>query len=216
MELGTDRILILVGVWLFYFVVHSVMASLAAKQWVAKHWPAAMPLYRLCFNFVAVVMLIPPLLLIYLWHGPFLWQWTGFGWWLANGLALLAVIGFFWSLKYYDGDEFIGLRQWREREERVEDQEHFHISPLHRHVRHPWYALGLVLIWSRDMDGVFLVSSLLMTLYFLIGYRLEERKLVTYHGEAYRIYQKRVPGLIPMPWKTLSPEEAEKLVSGKF
>ncbi len=71
MELATDRILILAGVWLFYFVVHSEMASLAAKQWVVAHWPSAMPLYRLCFNFVAVVMLIPPLLLIYYWHGPF-------------------------------------------------------------------------------------------------------------------------------------------------
>ncbi len=172
--------------------------------------------YRLLFNLLALLLLLPPLILIYLWQGPWLWQWSGPFAWLANGLALLAMAGFFWSLKYYDGAEFLGLRQWREQEKRVEDQEHLHISPLHRHVRHPWYALGLVLIWTRDMDAVLLISALLMTLYFVIGYRLEERKLVAYHGDRYRIYRQRVPGLIPLPWRYLTRKEAEQLTASDF
>ncbi len=127
-----------------------------------------------------------------------------------------ALAGFFWSLKYYDGSEFIGLRQLREREKRVEDQERLHLSPLHRYVRHPWYSLGLVLIWSRDMDLPLLISALLITLYFIIGSRLEERKLVAYHGEAYRHYQRRVPGLFPLPWRHLTRQEAEQLTTSDF
>jgi len=80
-------------------------------------------------------------------------------------------------------------------------------------VRHPWYFLGLVLIWTRDMDPAFLLSASAMTLYFVVGSLLEERKLIRYHGEVYRRYRKRVPGLIPLPWKYLPAEEADRLVA---
>ncbi|MEJ1338532.1 MAG: hypothetical protein RPU64_07035 [Candidatus Sedimenticola sp. (ex Thyasira tokunagai)] len=214
--LKVDQTVILCVVWLIYFFIHSLTASLVVKEWVVRHLPRLIPAYRMLFNLVALLLLLPPLILIYLWQGPWLWQWSGPFAWLANGLALLAMAGFFWSLKYYDGAEFLGLRQWREQEKRVEDQEHLHISPLHRHVRHPWYALGLVLIWTRDMDAVLLISALLMTLYFVIGYRLEERKLMAYHGDRYRIYRQRVPGLIPLPWRYLTRKEAEQLTASDF
>lgn len=201
-------------VWLLYGALHSFTASLWLKRRVARRWPACMPLYRLTFNLLSVVTLIPPLLLIYLWHGDYLWQWTGIGWWIANGLALAALAGFAWSMRYYDGGEFSGLRQWRERVVRVEDQEHFHISPLHRFVRHPWYALGLVILWTRDMDGVLLLSSLMMTGYFVLGLSLEERKLLIYHGDLYRRYRQRVPALVPLPWRYLNADQARRLVAG--
>ncbi len=178
-----SQALILIGVWLLYFLIHSILASLRMKRWFAGRWPDLMPAYRLGFNVLALVLLIPPLYLIYSADGSYLWRWTGYGWWLANGLALLALFGFAWSSRYYDGDEFLGLRQWRDRERSVEDQERFQISPLHRYVRHPWYSLGLALIWTRDMNPEFLVTAILATLYFVFGSRLEERKLITYHGE---------------------------------
>ncbi|MES9964380.1 MAG: hypothetical protein ABW116_12635 [Candidatus Sedimenticola sp. 20ELBAFRAG] len=209
-----SQALILIGVWLLYFLIHSILASLRMKRWFAARWPGLMPAYRLGFNVLALVLLIPPLYLIYSADGAYLWRWTEYGWWLANGLALLALFGFAWSSRYYDGDEFLGLRQWRDRERRVEDQERFQISPLHRYVRHPWYSLGLVLIWTRDMNPEFLVTAILATLYFVFGSRLEERKLIAYHGEVYRRYMARVPGLIPRPWRYLSTGEAHELVAG--
>lgn len=209
--LPDSQVLILIGAWLFYFVIHSTLASLAIKRLVARRWPGLMPAYRLFFNLAATLLLILPLWLTYRWQGPWLWRWEGAWWWLANGLALVALGLFWWSLRYYDSGEFIGLKQWRGQERRVEDQEQFHVSPLHRWVRHPWYSLGLVLIWTRDMNLAFLSTAILMTLYFVIGSRLEERKLMTYHGRAYRHYRARVPGLIPRPWRHLSRQEAEAL-----
>jgi protein-S-isoprenylcysteine O-methyltransferase Ste14 len=94
----------------------------------------------------------------------------------------------------------------------VEDQERFYISPLHRWVRHPWYFLGLVILWTRDMDGVRLVSSLVISGYFVIGSRLEERKLLVYHGERYRRYCQQVAGLLPLPWRYLTARQAERLM----
>ena len=126
---------------------------------------------------------------------------------------MLAVAGFLVTLKGYDGSEFIGLRQWRDGEQRVEDQEQFKLSPLHRFVRHPWYALGLVLVWTREMTVAWFLTAILVTLYFVLGSRMEERKLEAYHGEIYREYRRRVPGLIPLPWRWLDKNEARRLVS---
>ena len=126
-------------------------------------------------------------------------------------MALLAIAGFFWSLKYYDSQEFLGIKQIKTKASTIEEQESFRLSPLHRFVRHPWYFLGLVLIWSREMTVYMFTSAIMMTVYFWIGSRLEEKKLVRYYGERYRVYLKRVAGLFPLPWKYLSCEEAGRL-----
>jgi len=62
------------------------------------------------------------------------------------------------------------------------------------------------------MSVTTLLSSVIITLYFLVGSRLEEKKLLVYHGNIYRRYMSRVPGLIPLPWKFLTAEEAEVLL----
>jgi protein-S-isoprenylcysteine O-methyltransferase Ste14 len=200
--------------WLAYFVVHSLLASLAAKRSVARRWPRRMPLYRLAFNAIALLLLLPAAALVHAWDGPLLWRWTGGWWWLAQGVALVALLLFLHASRCYDTGEFLGLRQWRSNERRVEDQERFRISPYHRFVRHPWYALGLVMLWTRQMDAAALVSACAITLYLLIGLRLEERKLLVLHGARYRAYRDRVPALLPRPWRRLSPKEAERLSGG--
>ena len=206
------NIILLAFCWLGYFALHSALASLAVKRWVAAAWPQRMSYYRLAFNLLASLLLLPILWLIYHDSGPWLWHWQDAAAWLANGLALAALLGFWLSLKSYDMQEFLGLRQLQLNVRKVEDQEHFHLSPFHRYVRHPWYFFGLVLIWTRDMNATTLLSGVFITLYFVIGSRLEEKKLLVYHGDTYRRYMARVPGLIPLPWKTLTAEEAKALV----
>lgn len=198
--------------WLGYFAVHSALASLVAKRWVARRYPALISAYRIVYNALAVLLLLPIVWLTWRHPGPPLWAWHGALAWLANALAVAAVVVFVVSLKDYDGREFIGLRQWRSRQRQIEDREIFHLSPFHRVVRHPWYCCALVLIWTRDMAAATLVASVLMTAYLIVGARLEEKKLLIYHGAVYRRYMARVAGLVPLPWKTLGAAEAEELV----
>ncbi|MBZ0106202.1 MAG: hypothetical protein K8H84_11290 [Sulfuricella denitrificans] len=198
--------------WLVYFVLHSILASLRIKRLVATAHPDLMPFYRLAFNGLSMLLLLPILWQMYLHPGQMLWQWQGGSAWLANGLALLAGLGFARSLAYYDTQEFLGLRQLQAHTRSVEDQEHFHLSPFHHFVRHPWYFFGLILVWTRDMNTSLLLSSTMITLYFVIGSRLEEKKLLVYHGDTYRQYMEHVPGLLPLPWKFLSAKEAQELL----
>jgi protein-S-isoprenylcysteine O-methyltransferase Ste14 len=197
--------------WVGYFVLHSALASLVLKRAVARRFPAWMPAYRLAFNALAVLLALPLLWWTLTAGGPVMWRWTGAWSWAADILAAAAAAGFVTTLRDYDGGEFLGTRQWHARQTRVEDQERFRLSPLHRHVRHPWYALGLVILWTRDMDAARLLAAVLATGYVVVGMYLEERKLVALHGDAYREYRRRVPPLVPLPWRRLGGDEAAKL-----
>lgn len=195
--------------WLAYFALHSWLASLTCKQWVAKRWPGFMPAYRLVFNLLAVVLLVP--FWPFLFHGPHVIAWTGVWAWLNLGFTVAIGAALVWSIRLYDNGEFLGLRQWREQRRAVLEQEPFRISPAHRFVRHPWYFLGLLFLWTRDMNEAFLLSAGLMTVYLALGSRWEEHKLLVYHGEPYAEYRRRVPGLFPLPWRWLTREQARAL-----
>lgn len=207
----THQLILLAASWMLFFLIHSLTASIPLKRWVAARRPSWMPLYRLSFNTLSVVTIAPALWFTLSFEGPSLWGFSGAWGWLANGLALTAGIALLWSMRYYDGAEFLGLRQLRERVQAVEDQERLRISPIHRYVRHPWYSLSLVLIWTRDMNTAFLLSAVAMTLYFIIGSRFEDQKLIRYYGVAYQSYRTQVPGLFPRPWRALSGEQAASL-----
>lgn len=203
----TDLALIALA-WLAYGALHSGLASLRFKHWVNARWPAAMRAYRLGFNLGATLLLLPVLWLTHRYTGEALWIVPG---WVAWPSAVISVAGFAWSMKWYDGATFLGLRQWRDAVGPDDEREAFRLSPLHRHVRHPWYALGLLLLWTRDLNAGWLVAATAITIYLLIGSRLEERKLIALYGEAYRRYRQRVPGLFPVPGRSLSADAAREL-----
>lgn len=210
--MNTSLLLLLIG-WLTYFALHSLLASLAMKQKVAAVRRQWMPRYRIVFNTLAILLLLP---LLYLWQqaaGEPIWQRPETLRWVFDALALAALIGFIHSTRYYDMGEFFGWRQWRGKVTSVEDQEHLQLSPYHRFIRHPWYFFALVLLWTRDMDPASLLSISFITAYFVIGSRLEERKLRQYYGQAYADYCRAVPGLIPLPGKYLSKAQAQALES---
>lgn len=198
--------------FVIYFTLHSLLASLTLKRIIARHWPGFMPAYRLTYNILAVVLFLPLLWLAQQNPGPLLWQWQGDWAVLANGLALAAIISFFWSLKSYDNGVFIGWRQWKNRLLDTDDPGQLSISTQHRFVRHPWYFFGLVILWTRDINLSQLLTYGLITLYLVIGSRLEERKLIELYGEAYKQYRERVPGLLPLPWHWISQSEADELM----
>ena len=195
-----------------YFVLHSLLASLWFKRWVQHTWPGLMPAYRLAYNILAVVLLIPLLWFMHQNPGPLVWQWPGLAGWLMKGLMVAAILGFVWSLKSYDNGVFLGITQWRNRHTDSTDPDSLHISALHRFVRHPWYSFFLVILWTQDLHLVQLVVYSLISAYFVIGSHMEERKLVAHYGEVYEEYCRQVPGLIPLPWKWLSKEKANQLM----
>ncbi len=198
--------------WALYGILHSLLASHACKNAVMNRFPGAFHVYRLTYNLLAILLLIPPLWLLFSYPGDLLWHWPTALHWLADIAALSAVAGFIWSTKFYDTREFLGFRQLSQTTLSVDDQAPMSLSCAHRFVRHPWYFLGLVIIWTREMNAAFLLTAVTLTLYLLIGSRQEEKKLIACYGEQYRLYQASVPGLIPRPWRNLSRQQAEQIL----
>ncbi len=192
--------------WAAYGFIHSWLAATHVKDALSNRWPGAMRAYRLLFNLQAVLLLLPPLWLTWRYSGPMILEWPQ---WFSLPIALATVAGFVWSMKWYDGMDFMGLRQIMTGRE----QSSLRISPMHRYVRHPWYALGLLFMWTRDANAAWLITYCAITLYMLVGIHLEEKKLIATFGDAYRVYRKRVASLTPLPGRILSPEEASGLES---
>lgn len=197
----------LAAAWVGYAALHSLLAALGIKHGIQRHVPAAARYYRLGYNLLAIALLLPVLALARANPGPLLWQWHGGAQWLAWGLMLVALAGFIVSSRDYDMPAFLGLRQLRESSPAV-DEPPFRIGRLHRLMRHPWYAFGMILVWAQPMSAAWFVSSVFITLYFVLGSRLEEAKLIARYGEPYRRYRQRVPAFLPLPGRSLDAAEA--------
>lgn len=188
--------------WTAYAAIHSILAADACKNAVAKRWPALHRRYRMCYNVLATLLLLPLAMLMHANPGPEIWVWSGLAGWVANAIAAAAVLALVAVPTGYDTRAFAGL---------APEPPSFVIGPWHRVVRHPWYFVGLVVVWTRDMDLATLVSATAITLYFVIGSRLEEAKLARLLGDPYREYLRRVPGLVPRPWRILDAPTARRL-----
>lgn len=203
-EIFTANVAWLGLAWAAYLALHSLLAASAVKAHVAARWPALGRRYRLLYNLVATVLILPLVAATEWLDARPLWSWDGIWSWVSNALGALALAGIVWSSRAYDLREFLGVGAQR-------PLQVLGLSAAHRFVRHPWYFLGLVWLWTRDMDGARLMAAAVITLYVVIGSYLEDRKLEQTHGEPYRRYRRQVPGLLPRPWRYLSRDEYDRL-----
>ncbi len=153
--------------------------------------------YRLAFNLVSVVTLIPVLAVPGLDRGPLLyripWPWAALA--LAGQAASLVALGL--GLLQTDPWHFLGLRQLAQGDA---GEPRLVVSGLYRWVRHPLYAAGLAFIWLTPwMTTSILALNVALTAYVYIGSTFEERRLVADYGEAYLAYARQIPRLIPRP-----------------
>jgi protein-S-isoprenylcysteine O-methyltransferase Ste14 len=185
--------------------LHSLIAGLAPRERLkqvidprlVEGW------YRLAYNLVAAVMLIPTLVLIALlpdrtlWVVPMPWAAPLLA---LQGIGLLGLVG---ALFATDVWRFAGLRQVRaylSGDPLPLPAPVLQESGMYRYVRHPLYFFSLLVIWpSPIMTGNVLVFNVVATLYFIVGSRIEERRLLRVHGDAYRAYRRRVSWLVPLP-----------------
>jgi protein-S-isoprenylcysteine O-methyltransferase Ste14 len=103
-----------------------------------------------------------------------------------------SVLGYF-SFRSYNTKEFLGLA-----EEKLHQK--LSVDGMNRFVRHPLYFSTLIVVWgvlllqpTREYMGV----AVIITIYLIVGTKLEEKKLLEIFGQEYRNYQKQVPMLIP-------------------
>ena len=95
--------------------------------------------------------------------------------------------------------ELSGIQVFTKDEQHVTLQQ----SGLHKYIRHPLYAGTLLFVW-----GLFflfpalanLIACVIITLYVIVGIKLEEKQLRIEFGDAYYKYSKKVPMILPNFW----------------
>ena len=184
-----------------YFALHSFLAAKVVKDWLTERIISP-KLYRLFFNALAI-----GLFLVVGWYYLSLekhlllnndWlKWPG-------GVLLLA--GLVWVIKALRGygiGEFIGVDQLKNEHQSIHIE--MKINGLNAQVRHPLYFGTMLSLWGVFFifpNDAALVVAAISTLYIIIGAKLEERKLEQQFGDAYRLYRKHVPMLVPFRWSS--------------
>jgi protein-S-isoprenylcysteine O-methyltransferase Ste14 len=184
---------------IIYAVVHSLLASLGAKTWVrGRFGSTADRWYRLAYNLFAVISGLPILVLLYILPDRPIYQIPS-PWVLLTALGqLVGIIIIVVGIYQTDPWHFIGLRQTIEPEKNTSSL--MITNGLYSRVRHPLYTGGLLLIWLMPtMTLILLTLFILLTIYLIVGARLEEKRLIHEFGIDYQVYQQHVPMLLPFP-----------------
>ena len=203
-----QSIIINIALIALFGIQHAIMARKGFKQAITKIIPAAAE--RSTFVIMTGILL-----------SLIMWQWQPIPitvWNVQNEIAQIIIYSLFWSgwallvfssflINHF---ELFGLQQiWFNFVKNPIPEIKFKMPMLYKVIRHPMMLGVFIGMWSiPHMTVGHMVFALAMTIYTVIGVRMEERDLIANHGERYLRYKEQVPGLIP----SLRKKELEKVM----
>jgi protein-S-isoprenylcysteine O-methyltransferase Ste14 len=201
MEISVKYLYAVLG-WVLWCTLHSTLISTTVTDFAKKKLSGGFRFYRLFYNVVSLVTLIP---LVYYSHtlreAP-IFRWEGSLGIVQVFLLVASVSLFVAGGRHYSWAMFWGISQIKAEQagRSLADSSKFVVSGIHRIIRHPWYIGGILIVWAQDLSASTILINIVISVYFMIGAVLEERKLVLEFGEKYREYQRTVSMLFPWRW----------------
>ncbi|WP_113923551.1 methyltransferase family protein [Cognataquiflexum aquatile] len=194
--------LILVILWVLFYFLHSLLASLNIKRKI-KGWMGRQYIwYRLLYTVFSTVFIFGILIFSTTFSQPDILAKTPTTTYLGYMLASFGTIIIVRSFKSFSKKRFIGLQPHDD----LEDKEEFVVTGLHSYVRHPIYS-GTVMMFLGFFFFEPTLSSILhlvmLLVYLPFGIYFEEKKLIEIYGSKYLQYKKEVASLIPLKTKNV-------------
>lgn len=194
--------IILAVLWILWCFLHSFLISRSVTRTLQEKCGNRYRYYRLSYNLVSGITLLPVLYFMYRTGGKSLIIWQGYGaivryLLIATGLLLLWL-----GAKRFHMGHFMGLSQIRSTNTHsvLSGTDEITTDGILGVIRHPWYTGSIFLLWGQNMDTARLITVVILTAYLIIGAFIEERKLVAEYGKSYIDYKQRVSMFIPVRW----------------
>lgn len=194
--------IILILLWISYCVLHSILISTTATEFLKRKLKKAYKYYRLFYNIIALVTLIPVMIYTDSINGDSVIIWSGYLFIPQYFLLSVSIMLIISALFNYDLLQFIGFRQiFNNRTHRVlSTSGMIKENGVMGLVRHPLYSAVFILLWARDLSIVSILMNIVLSGYLIIGTLLEEKKLVAELGNEYKDYKNRVSMFFPFKW----------------
>ena len=181
-------------IWLYtlaFAVVHSLLASQAVKKY-AYHFGLQTHHYRLIYSLVGVLTTLVWLYGIGILPDTVFYTVQQGG--LKYGLYALQVLGLWLVLAAFrsiDTAVFLGLKK------AAQQTDPFIVQGVFKYIRHPMYTGFMLFLWAKPEHTVVSFHfALAVNLYFIIGSKLEEKRMLVEHPD-YAAYQQKVGAFIP-------------------
>jgi protein-S-isoprenylcysteine O-methyltransferase Ste14 len=191
--------LFMVVYFLFFAMIHSLLADPRFKNWGRSVLGKAFDRWqRMVYNSLALLMVLPFLLIlafmpdkaIYIIPAP--WRW------LMVCVQILAVAALLITLHQTDISYFLGLSQLRNPGYQPNRGGQLVTDGFYRCIRNPLFFFAAIFLWTSPiMTENLLVFNILATIYFYVGARHEELSLKEEFGHVYDDYKENVPMFLP-------------------
>jgi len=202
LELFSNEYVILTFLWVVWCVLHSFMISIPITNFLRSRLGNTFRFYRLFFNLVSILPIIPVLAYSRSIESETLFPWEGIYTVFQVFIIVVSFYLFYSGGKHYDSLQFLGIRQIKKENSNklLSQSGKFDTKGILCVTRHPWYLGAILIIWARDLSYKTILVNIVLTAYLIIGTILEERKLIAEFGDQYRDYQKKVSMLFPFKW----------------
>ncbi len=184
--------------FLFFAVIHSVLATGYIKKKAEKWMGNKFRFYRLVYSILSFFTFAPAFLIwaTYADSTPPVYAIPQLFYPIIILIRLLAIGMFVYAALQTDILDLIGIRQLQGNVKNI-----MITSGVYGIVRHPIYTGGIILLFTKmEMSQLDLAAIVLVSIYFLIGAFVEERRLLAVFGEEYVKYQQQVSMFIPVKW----------------
>jgi protein-S-isoprenylcysteine O-methyltransferase Ste14 len=191
------RLAFVTAVWTLWCVQHSLLNSRGVLDRFAAPGTRIGRYYRLFYNLVSVGTLAAVVRLTHYSGEPWILTWDGWLRPLQVTLFVIATAAFALTFRCHDFLEFLGLRPFVEKGRGERPVKPLAVDGIYGIVRHPQYTAGLIMLWARDVTAGDIAVNIVLSIYLIVGARMEDSRLSAGMGEEFDRYRKAVPAFFP-------------------
>jgi protein-S-isoprenylcysteine O-methyltransferase Ste14 len=193
-----DVLITFVLYFLIFAAIHSLLATDYIKNKAERLLKEKFRFYRLLYTIISFPTFAPAFLvwLKYSALTPLVYRIPD---WLSPFFLLVRLPGiglFLYAVFQTDILEFVGIKPTRK-----EMESKLITGGAYGIVRHPMYTGGIAALFTKmEMSQLDLTAVSLVSIYFVVGAIIEEKRLVLTFGDEYRRYKQQVSMLVPVKW----------------